>query len=126
MPKIKQERVERREHKRFQAPKGVFIGVGPHGIEVGRLRNISMDGLTFRYLGIEKQLSGSYVDIFMTNGDFYLGKLPIRIISDARVVSTTSSDSVTLRECWVKFKELTPQQRAKLKEFIESHTVGEA
>ena len=126
MSKKEKERVERRQHKRFQSPKGVFIGVGPHDAEVGRLRNISMDGLAFRYLGIEKELSGSYVDIFMTSGDFYLGKIPIKIISDVRVVSTTSSDAFTLRECWVKFKDLTPQQKAKLKEFIEKHTVGEA
>ena len=126
MSKKEKERVERRQHKRFQAPKGVFIGVGPHDVDVGRLRNISMDGLAFRYLGIQEELSGSYVDIFMTNGDFYLGKLPIKIISDVRVVSTTSSDAITLRECWVKFKDLTPQQKEKLKEFIENHTVGEA
>jgi hypothetical protein len=64
--------------------------------------------------------------MFMTDGDFYLGKLPIRVISDVRVVSATSSDSITLRECWVEFKDLTPRQRAKLEEFIENHTVGEA
>jgi hypothetical protein len=126
MPKTKKERVERRKHQRYQAPKGVFIGVGPHDTEVGRLRNISMDGLTFRYLGADEQLIGSYVDIFMTNGDFYLGRIPIKIISDARVVSTTSSDSITLKECWVKFEKLTSQQEDKLREFIENHTVGEA
>ena len=125
MPKTKKERVERRKHQRFQAPKGVFIGVGPQDVEVGRLRNISMDGLAFRYLGVEEPISGSYVDMFMTKGDFYLGKLPIKIISDVRVLKTTSSDTITLRECWVKFEKLTPQQEAKLKEFIETHTVGE-
>jgi hypothetical protein len=85
-----------------------------------------MDGLAFRYLGAEEELSGSYVDIFMTSGDFYLGKLQIKIISDVRVVSTTSSDAITLRECWVKFEKLTSQQEDKLREFIENHTVGEA
>ena len=126
MAKTREDRVERREHKRFQAPKGVFIELGPHDVQVGRLRNISMDGLEFRYLGVEEPISGSYVDIFMTKGDFYLGKLPIKIISDVRVVETTSSNEITLRECWVKFEELTPEQEAKLKEFIETHTVGEA
>jgi hypothetical protein len=61
----------------------------------------------------------------MKKGDFYLGKLPIKIISDVRVVKTTSADEITLRECWVEFEKLTPQQEAKLKEFIETHTVGE-
>ena len=126
MAETRKERVERRKHKRFQAPKGVFIEIGPHDAQVGRLRNISMVGLAFRYLGIEIPVSGSYVDIFMTKGDFYLGKLPIKIVSDVRIVKTTSSDGITLRECWVEFEKLTPQQEAKLKEFIETHTVGEA
>ena len=126
MPKTKKERVDRRKNKRFQARKGVFIGVGPYDVQVGRLRNISVDGLAFRYLGSDEKLSGSYVDMFMTDGDFYLGKLPIRIISDCRVISETSSGAVTLKECWVEFKELTPQQKTKLEEFIEKYTVGEA
>jgi hypothetical protein len=109
MAKTREERVERRKHKRFQAPKGVFIELGPHEVQVGRLRNISMVGLAFRYLGVKEPLSGSYVDMFMTKGAFYLGRLPIKIISDVRVIETTSSDSITLRECWVEFEKLTPQ-----------------
>jgi len=126
MTETQKERVDRRKNTRYQAPKGVFVEVGPHDITVGRLRNISMDGLEFRYLGIEEPLAGSYVDLFMTTGDFYLGNLPIKIISDVRAVRTTSSDSISLRECWVKFGKLTPQQKAKLQEFIEKYTVGEA
>lgn len=45
--------VEHRKHRRFQAPKGVFVGVGPDFVKVGRLRDLSMGGLAFRYVGDE-------------------------------------------------------------------------
>jgi hypothetical protein len=122
----KKEEVEHGKEKRFQAPKGVFVGIGPAFDKVGRLRDVSMDGLAFRYFGNGEASKGSYVDVFMTEGDFYLGKVPIKIISDVDVVEKTSPDSKTLRQCHVRFEKLTPPQRAKLKEFIEKHTVGEA
>ena len=116
---------EHRKHKRFQAPKGVFVGVGPDFVKVGRLRDVSIRGLAFRYFGNGSALNGSYVDVFMEEGDFYLGRLPIKTVSDIEVVKKTSSDSKTLRRCCVKFKKLTPHQKAKLQEFIDTHTVGE-
>jgi hypothetical protein len=118
--------VEHRKQKRFQAPKGSFVGVGPYFVKVGRLRDLNMDGLAFRYLGNGESLDGAYVDLFLTDGDFYLGKLPIETVSDIEVVKKTSPDSKTLRRCWVKFKKLTPWQRGKLKEFIDTYTLGEA
>jgi c-di-GMP-binding flagellar brake protein YcgR len=118
--------VEHRKHQRFQAPKGVFVGVGPDFVKVGPLRDLSLDGLAFRYVGDEIVLNGSYVDMFMTEGDFYLGKLLIEIVSDIEVVKKTPSDSKTLRRCCVKFKKLTPEQKAKLQEFIDNCSAGEA
>jgi hypothetical protein len=117
---------EQRRHKRFQVPKETFVALGPRFYKVGRLTDLTMDGLAFRYLGNTEPLEGSYVDIFMTEGDFCLGKLLIHYVSDVEVAEYTPSRSITLRQCHVKFKRLTPQQTAKLKEFIQNHTVGEA
>ena len=126
MPETRKERVERRKHKRFQAPKGVFIELGPHDAQVGRLRNISMVGLAFRYLGIAVPVSGSYVDIFMTESDFYLSRLPIKIISDVEILDETPTVSTTTRRCCAKFRKLTAYQSGRLKYFIENHTIGDA
>jgi hypothetical protein len=46
--------VERRKHKRFQAPIGVFVGIGPGFTKVGRITDMSLGGLAFRYLGREE------------------------------------------------------------------------
>jgi hypothetical protein len=118
--------VENEKEKQFQAPKGVFVGIGPDFDKVGRLRDVGMDGLAFRYFGNGEALNGSYVDVFMTEGDFYLGKVPVKIMSDVEVVEKTSPDSKTLRQCYVRFERLTPQQKVKLKEFIDKYAIGEA
>jgi hypothetical protein len=118
---------EHRRHKRFQVPKETFVALGPRFFKVGRLTDLTMDGLAFRYLGNAEPLEGSYVDIFTAEDDFCLGRLLIQFVSDVEVAKQTpSSRSVTLRQCHVKFKRLTPQQTAKLEEFIQNHTVGEA
>jgi hypothetical protein len=117
---------EQRKHKRFQAQKGIFVGVGPYCDKVGRLRDISMGGLVFRHVGTGEVLYGSYVDIFMSESDFYLGRLPINVISDIEILDETPTVSTTMRRCRLRFGKLTNQQKAKLKELIHSHTIGEA
>ena len=124
--KMSNQRVDRRRHKRFQAPQGVFVGVGPDLDSIGLLRDISMDGLSFRYVGNGEVLNGSYVELFMTEGDFYLGNVPIDIVSNIELLGEIFSSSETLRRCSVKFKKLTSYQMAKLQEFVDKHTVGEA
>jgi hypothetical protein len=62
----------------------------------------------------------------MTESDFYLGRLPIKIISDVEILDETPTVSTTMRRCRLRFGKLMDQQRAKLRELIESHTIGEA
>lgn len=119
-------RVEHRKHKRFQIPKGSFAALGPDCTKVGPVVDMSMRGLGFRYVGSEEPPKGSYVDIFLSEGDFYLGKVPIKTISDVEVVDKAPSSSTTLRRCGVKFGTLTQNQKAQLERFILYHTIGEA
>ena len=119
-------RKEHRKRKRFQVPKGVFVGIGPHFAKVGRLTDLSTDGLAFRYVGNSKPSSGSYADIFMLEGDLFLAKLPIKIISDVEIVEKAPSSSVTTRRCGVQFGELTQSQTGQLEYFIQDHTTIEA
>lgn len=117
---------EHRKRKRFQVPEGTFVGIGPEFDKVGPLVDLSMTGLSFRYVGGKEPPKASYVDIFMTNGEFYLGRLPIEPMENCEVVDTDPSTPSTLRRCGVKFGKLTQEQKTKLKKFIEQHTIGEA
>jgi hypothetical protein len=86
-----------------------------------------MGGLGFRYIGNGEQLKGTHhVDIFMGEENFYLSRVPVKTVSDIEVVAKAPSAVTTMKRCCVKFKKLTDEQRAKLKEFIANYTVGEA
>jgi hypothetical protein len=91
-----------------------------------------MEGLAFRYLGDTGSFCGSYVELLMTSGDFYLGRLPIETVEDLEVVGKllpdggkVFTDAKALRQCSVKFKKLTLEQKQKLQAFINSYTAGE-
>ncbi len=119
--------VERRKHKRYQVPRDAFVGVGPYFMKVGPITDMSADGLAFRYIGDEEPSDRSHrLDMFLTGGDFYLGKLRFETISDAEIVDKAPSTSITMRRSGVQFKKLTHYQISQLEHFIDNHTLGEA
>ncbi len=117
--------VERRKHKRFRVQKRIFVGVGPHFTKVGRLRNLSTDGFSFRYVGSRTPSGGSYIDIFTLQGGLFFTSLPIKIVSDIEEGEKASPGSITIRRCSVKFEELTSRQKTDLERFIKDHTIDE-
>jgi ribosomal protein L21E len=117
---------EQRKHKRFQGPKGLFVGVGPENTKVGRVSDLSIGGLGFSYVGNEEPSKGSYLDLFFTDKDFYLGRLPFKTISDYELVEKAPSSSETLRRCGVKFQKPTRHQKAEIERVIQNYTIGEA
>jgi c-di-GMP-binding flagellar brake protein YcgR len=114
----KKKLVERRKHKRIQIKGGAFVGVGPHFDQVGPVIDISMGGLSFRYIARQKQPNGLSLDIFLTDRDFYLSYVPFRAVSDFRTPDTTT------RRCSVQFGDLTQSQMSHLESFIKNHTIG--
>jgi hypothetical protein len=116
--------VDEKDDKRFRVGGAAFVGVGPAFGKVGLIEDIGMDGLTFRYLDGEKPLSESYLDIFLTSGNCYLGKVPFETISDFET-DYTPFGSLVMRRCRVQFQKLTRRQEADLERFISDHTAGE-
>lgn len=52
--------VERRKHKRFQAPDHAFAVHGPHITDRSQILDIGRGGLAFRYACIKKRLNRSF------------------------------------------------------------------
>jgi hypothetical protein len=117
---------DQRRHKRFQVPRGVFVGFGPHVNKVGQIVDLSLGGLAFRYVGSGESGDGSHLDIFVADNDFYLGSVPFRTVSDFEIVQTTPSCPMTMRRSGVRFGKLTSEQRSGLEYFLQHHTLGEA
>lgn len=116
--------VEQRRHTRFQVPNGTFVGLGPYDTKVGQVIDLGMGGLAFRYIGSEDPSNGE-LDIFLSERDFYLGRIPFRTVSDFEVTGRTASGSMAMRRSGVQFRKLTPNQMSRLEYFIQNHTLGE-
>lgn len=119
------ERVERRKHKRFQVPRGAFVGLGPYFETVGPIMNVSVGGLGFRYIGSEEP-NGSYMDIFLSDDYFYLRNVRFKTIWHMKTVNKAPSGGMTMRRMGVQFKKVTQYQRSQLEYFIENYAIGEA
>ncbi len=119
------ELVERREHRRFEVPIGVFVAFRPHDTRLGEIIDISMAGLAFRYLATKEPSNGSHkLKIFLTEGDFYLNDVFFETVTDFGTYQIPFT-SITMRRSGVQFGELTHNQMSQLKHFIHNHATGQ-
>ena len=94
---------------------------------MGKIIDMSMGGLAFRHIDTEEETSGPCeLDIFLSDSNFYLHKVPFKNISDFEIYNVPSLSSIRMRRCGLQFGDLTPDQIFDLEYFIENHTVGEA
>jgi hypothetical protein len=91
-------------------------------IKLGRINNISMGGLVFRYIESQVQSNESSVlDILFADCGFYLGNVSFKTISDIALPEDVPIDSVKMKQLRVQFKKITPHQKIQLDYFIRNH-----
>jgi hypothetical protein len=84
-----------------------------------------MDGLEFHYMAGKEPSNKSFeIDIFLTDGDFYLEKVPCEKVADTKSQRSPYAPFI-MRQCTVQFGELSPDHRSQLKYFIRKYTPGE-
>ena len=112
---------ERRKFKRL-LPKELTFGVfRPHFSNLGKVKDISIDGLALEYVLDETKISGfSEIDIFLINDFLYLRRIPSRIIYAKEI--DIESQSVKTRQCGLQFGELTPTMKSQIEYFIQKYT----
>jgi hypothetical protein len=123
------ELAERRRDKRFKVMDGGVALVtppGPHSTVVGDIIDISMNGLSFRYLA-DKALPAEAKELTIASArdKFYLRGLPIRAVSDFEIAKIPFG-SLSPRRYGLEFGDLTEEQAARLESFIASHATAEA
>ena len=120
----KKKSAERRKHNRIRVKSHAFVGVGPHFNQVGPLTDISKGGLAFCYTARKKQPNGLSLDIFLTDGDFYLSYVPFKAVFDSEISNNTAGYA-PIRRCRVQFGDLTESQVSRLEYIIQKHTISE-
>lgn len=114
---------ERRKHKRFQVKRGTFAVSPPSFDKLGQIKNISKGGLTFQYSGGNEQAkSTSEVEIFSTSDDFFLRKLPVKIVLDHETETQVPFSSFPTRQVSLQFKKLSHNQKILLDYFLKKYT----
>jgi len=118
---------ERRQQKRFKAEEGAFAALVDQESRLGQIKDISIRGLSFRYIDSHEKLENAdELKIILGNQGLYLDKVPFVKISDFEIESEFSFSIIKMRQIGLQFGELTPQQKLRLDQFIEYHTIGEA
>ena len=120
---------DRRKKTRFIPPGHTFAALGEKFSRVGKIRNISLDGLVFEYV-IEMEFLDipQRVDIFLAGNRFHMSRIPCRKIYDRPVHLTESSGPharpLIAKRCGLQFGKLSDTQERELASFIRTHAVG--
>jgi c-di-GMP-binding flagellar brake protein YcgR len=118
--------LDKRRYERFQVPTysayAAFRSHRPGSFIMGKIVDISLGGLAFRYFPRPKASNRSFhIDIFLMDGSFSLNKVPVQTISDFEIDSETSFGLET-RRCSVQFGDLTDNQKFNLRYFIQTYS----
>ena len=116
--------MERRKFTRFQARDDAFAALRGDFSKVGKIYDISLNGLAFRYLA-EKMSDEtfSHVDIFLSKNGFHLSGVPCAIVYDEKEC-ISNSHVLSPYRCGLKFEPLKQEKQNKLEFFLNNHTTG--
>ena len=118
---------ERRKTVRFLPQTETYVALRPDFIKLGRVVDISRDGLAFHYIGPKAESRGpAQLDLFTGNNGFYLSTLRCKVIYDITLSEQeTSATPVERRRCGLEFGEATEAQAAQLELYFANHVAGE-
>jgi hypothetical protein len=89
-------------------------------VSLGQILDISLGGLSFRYMALNPQTKGAtQLEIFgAAESNVHIGELPCKVMYDFEQPEA-SSGMLLMRRCGVKFMDLDKGQMAEIKSFIE-------
>ena len=121
---------ERRRDQRFAVRERAIavLKAGASFTKLGQVVDISRGGLAFDYVLLDAvdpdALSGAEVEVPMVlnilteDGFMALQGAGIQTVSDRSLANDRSFSTVQTRRCSVRFRDLTPVQRAQLGDFL--------
>lgn len=98
-----------------------------HENRLGQIKDISLVGLSFRYIDGNEQIDPqSELKIILAGNGLFMENLPYHPVNDYEVDSGFKFSSLKMRQMHLAFGDLTPDQLSQLDYFILNHTMGEA
>jgi hypothetical protein len=122
--KRKQNTMERRKFTRFRTQDDAFAALRGDYSKVGKIYDISLNGLAFRYLAEEiSEEEFTHLDIFLSNTGFHLSGVPCTVIYHVKE-PTSISLSISPYRCGLSFKPLNEEVQNKLNFFLNNYTIS--
>ena len=117
------EPVERRKHERLQIEHGAFVILPSHDRKVGRIVDMSPDGLAFIYhTSGDGSVKATELDIFVAGSPIHMYTIPCRIISDFEIDSDIHRSMIE-RRCGVQFGMLNQGHIFQLNYLMQHNTI---
>ena len=121
--------IDRRKNQRFRAKAGAFAAVRPYLIDqnpIGPIADVSDGGLSFSYhANGEISHESSELDLCSKNDGIYVGRIPVKTISDLEINEQDALGPTGERRRGVQFGPLSEEQLYQLRYFIQKCTIGE-
>lgn len=93
---------------------------------MGNIIDISMGGLSFRYVGRGKpRYKPSHLEIWLTDGSLYLDSVRVATFRWDCEVESERSLGFTTRQCGVAFGNLTDDHQWTLRQFVRSQATAD-
>jgi hypothetical protein len=114
--------LDRRKSKRFSVQKGIYAYVVPEFRKVGALADISMEGMSLKYIKGDNgyiPLKGKVLlELLDKDGNIYMTGIPFKVCYDVPHKGDHSLVSAFMRRRGGGFKGISPVQRKQLRRFI--------
>ena len=119
-------RMDRRQVRRYRVKDGIFAVFMANKDKLGQIKDISMKGLSFRYVNDNgDSREAGELKIIIAGYGLYLDKIPIETVSDFEVQGGFAISPLRMRQTGLRFVDLTPEQKYQIGRFIRQHTVKE-
>ena len=116
---------EQRKHRRFEVKENAFAVINQDPVRLVPILDVAMGGLGIYLNDGAKWINDSpSLEIMVADCSFYLDSIPFEIISSFRAFPGDASNMLDGRHYNLKFGNLRPVQKARLKYFIRNHTLG--
>lgn len=115
--------IEHRRYSRHLPPVNTFAALGEEYAKVGKVKNISLGGLSFEYIcGEDITQNSSQIDLFVVGNFFHLYNVPCKMIYDIQIhvphVENHFTKILTTNRCGIQFKVLSDDVLVQLKLFL--------
>ena len=119
--------IEKRKHPRFKVKERVFVELSVNPIRIGEIIDISVSGLSFRYIANGDIIQNSLeIKIYHSQSKFISEKMTVRTVWDGIIIPKFWTGIIKTRRRGVFFENLNENQKSQIEQFIQNYTISEA